>query len=326
MNLQNIECQLAQAQMNRYVAGDPLPEDTLQQLEKHLASCSDCRAVATEKKVTLQMKLAQAESQAESDDAALMPEEDPSEQPLEESIPIPDDAALETAPEPEAPSEPPTEPVLPAEPTAPEDEPNEAAPSPPAARSIGQGLAALIQAALARLRRKAEVAESKPPKRNLKTLAFSAGLGLVLIVMSAFASNPTVLLGPKAGPAPKEKAKEPPKPEPEPTKTHAQAETQAPPKTEPQVERRPDLDKPAAPPKSSEPEQYEIARSEGIVHAEVRADRVVATKRHETPKAPAARSAPRKPTPKQPARPRAGTGTIRVYDEHGRPMGPASGG
>jgi|GEM_PF-1838761 len=54
MKLQNIECQLAQAQMSRYLAGEALAEETLSQLERHLASCGECKQAALEKRSSLQ--------------------------------------------------------------------------------------------------------------------------------------------------------------------------------------------------------------------------------------------------------------------------------
>lgn len=57
MELENVECQLAQAQMSRYIAGDNLPEDTIKQLEKHISTCPSCQESATEKKISLEEML-----------------------------------------------------------------------------------------------------------------------------------------------------------------------------------------------------------------------------------------------------------------------------
>jgi hypothetical protein len=43
MQVQNVECRLAQAQIARYLAGENLPDDTIQELERHLARCAGCR-------------------------------------------------------------------------------------------------------------------------------------------------------------------------------------------------------------------------------------------------------------------------------------------
>ncbi|MCW5940450.1 MAG: zf-HC2 domain-containing protein [Fimbriimonadaceae bacterium] len=42
MQVQSLECQLTQAQLKRYLAGQPMPEELLDQLERHLQSCPDC--------------------------------------------------------------------------------------------------------------------------------------------------------------------------------------------------------------------------------------------------------------------------------------------
>ncbi|MBS1704366.1 MAG: zf-HC2 domain-containing protein [Armatimonadetes bacterium] len=55
MDLLNIECQLTQAQMARYLAGENLPADTVKQLERHLAECANCRDAAEAKKQDLEL-------------------------------------------------------------------------------------------------------------------------------------------------------------------------------------------------------------------------------------------------------------------------------
>ncbi len=57
MQVQEVECQLAQAQMSRYLAGDPIPDEALRQLERHVASCSDCKVMVTERRQTLRAML-----------------------------------------------------------------------------------------------------------------------------------------------------------------------------------------------------------------------------------------------------------------------------
>jgi hypothetical protein len=54
MRVQNIECQLAQGQINRYLAGDRLSETALSQLEAHVDECPDCKLHLEEKRKTLQ--------------------------------------------------------------------------------------------------------------------------------------------------------------------------------------------------------------------------------------------------------------------------------
>jgi hypothetical protein len=46
MSVQNVECQLTQAQLKRYLAGDEFPAELVESLERHLRSCEDCLAEA----------------------------------------------------------------------------------------------------------------------------------------------------------------------------------------------------------------------------------------------------------------------------------------
>ena len=57
MQLQNFECQIAKAQIGRYVAGDILSEEALQQLEAHVWKCPDCKQNLAERRATLQAML-----------------------------------------------------------------------------------------------------------------------------------------------------------------------------------------------------------------------------------------------------------------------------
>jgi len=54
MPLKNIECQLAQGQLNRYMGGDGLSDSALEQLEGHIRECEDCGIYLDEKKRALQ--------------------------------------------------------------------------------------------------------------------------------------------------------------------------------------------------------------------------------------------------------------------------------
>lgn len=76
MKLQNIECQLAQAQMSRYLAGEPLAEETLSQLERHLASCAECKQAALDKRSSLQTIIGSETPPAAAASAADFPSPD----------------------------------------------------------------------------------------------------------------------------------------------------------------------------------------------------------------------------------------------------------
>lgn len=54
MPTQNIECQLAQGQLNRYLAGDAISEAALVQLEGHVGECETCRLMLVEKRKALE--------------------------------------------------------------------------------------------------------------------------------------------------------------------------------------------------------------------------------------------------------------------------------
>ncbi|HTQ10479.1 MAG TPA: zf-HC2 domain-containing protein [Fimbriimonadaceae bacterium] len=62
MQLQNFECQIAKAQIGRFVAGDQLSEEALSQLEAHIAKCPDCQRSLAERREALQGMLAPKKS------------------------------------------------------------------------------------------------------------------------------------------------------------------------------------------------------------------------------------------------------------------------
>src|ERR1044072_5749255 len=72
MQLQNFECQIAKAQIGRYVAGDSLSADTVEQLEAHIAKCPDCKQNLAERRAVLQAVLS-AEPEAASEMAETKP-------------------------------------------------------------------------------------------------------------------------------------------------------------------------------------------------------------------------------------------------------------
>lgn len=184
MDLANIECQLAQAQMSRYLAGDQLPEDTVVQLEKHVSSCPNCSAAAEEKKISLVEMLAQSQANpVEPPEIDVAPEPNIRAQaaPAEDPLALSDDAvaaalrALEEMPEPaEAAAK--TDDV-------PADEPEE-----------GECEAAPKK----KFKLALPIADWKQlAAKNAKPMLFGFLLGAVLIGMSAFVKSPTAMLGKK---------------------------------------------------------------------------------------------------------------------------------
>jgi hypothetical protein len=61
MQLQNFECQIAKAQIGRFLAGDLLGDETVEQLEAHIAKCPDCKQNLAERRAVLQAMLPTAE-------------------------------------------------------------------------------------------------------------------------------------------------------------------------------------------------------------------------------------------------------------------------
>jgi len=58
MQVQNIECQIAQAQIGRFVSGGALSPEALTQLEGHIGECAECETFLAERKAALQAILA----------------------------------------------------------------------------------------------------------------------------------------------------------------------------------------------------------------------------------------------------------------------------
>jgi hypothetical protein len=71
MPVETIECQIVQAQLGRYLAGDAFPADALAELEDHIARCSICRGEVAKRRATLQ---------------ALLGSETPAKQPSEDAL------------------------------------------------------------------------------------------------------------------------------------------------------------------------------------------------------------------------------------------------
>lgn len=64
MPVQNIECQIAQSQIGRYLHGDRFSPDALKQLEGHISECQVCTEILAARKKALQTLLSQATESA----------------------------------------------------------------------------------------------------------------------------------------------------------------------------------------------------------------------------------------------------------------------
>lgn len=81
MPAKNIECQLAQGQIGRYLAGASMSTEAISQLEQHIAECDECTQFIDAKRRTLQ------EVSRTRQAAVSMPEPEPESQP-EEAAPL----------------------------------------------------------------------------------------------------------------------------------------------------------------------------------------------------------------------------------------------
>ena len=181
MEIENLECQLAQAQMSRYLAGDTLPEDTVQQLELHIGSCPACSAVAAEQKISLEEMLTASKASP-----VVAPELEVVAPNIREGVaPAIDQDVINAAME-QLESAPEPEPAVAAEETP------EEAPAKKKFQFPALNLAALREVAA----------------KNFKPLLIGFALGAVLIGMGAFAKKPTDLLGKKVSEVHEEGEKE----------------------------------------------------------------------------------------------------------------------
>lgn len=62
MPVQNIECQIAQAQLGRYLAGESFSPEMLVQLEGHLSKCPECKADAAKRREELRARRPEPET------------------------------------------------------------------------------------------------------------------------------------------------------------------------------------------------------------------------------------------------------------------------
>ena len=85
MPAKNIECQLAQGQIGRYLSGADMSSEAVQQLELHIGECEDCTAFVDAKKKSLRELAASRHAVVEFPE----PETEPEPQPAPKSIPTP---------------------------------------------------------------------------------------------------------------------------------------------------------------------------------------------------------------------------------------------
>ena len=152
MQVKNIECQIAQAQLRRYLTGDEMPNNVVSELETHLKHCPECM------------------------DAA---------QTLRESLKGVLSRKIAGKPEPKLPEPAPRRTESPVVQTE--------EPAPAATHAVVQTPADILGQ---------PDSDFKPTYvkkgSNMKTLAYSGALALVLVLMSTVFKDPTKLFGPRA--------------------------------------------------------------------------------------------------------------------------------
>jgi hypothetical protein len=337
MSIKNLECQLAQAQIGRYIAGDRISVAAVTQLEEHIAECDDCRAVLIERKQAL-LAMLPAEVKAPKRGPILTAVvQTTAQEKLQEAI-------EQKAPKPARTRKK----AVTAETTATPKkrtrkkavEPVEEAPEPTikAAPSLEDIFGPRPEPKPAPAPAPEEKVEEKPqPKigqlKNSpfwKPFTYSAALAILLIVMSFISKNPTGLLGQRAdqaiastppamAAAPAVASSTPAEPEPTPEDVPVEPAAAA----VPPVENEPATEAaPVATPEAATP-------TEPVPVSETKP--VVENKPAATPQKPAARTSNRRRPVTQPraSQPRSNQGnpygSIRVYDESGAPKQPAGG-
>ncbi len=167
MPTQNIECQLAQGQLNRYLAGDAISEAALVQLEGHVGECETCRLMLVEKRKALENMITPQTAVVSAPDSAKASVVE-RETPHEAASPVPRfliDAIRKGVPN---------------------RDKNES--------KLKISTHAVID----------DQREALPTKSAfVKPMMYSLGLAAVLIVMSTVMRDPTRFLGDRVGPAKK---------------------------------------------------------------------------------------------------------------------------
>ncbi|MFY9233661.1 MAG: hypothetical protein WAO58_04290 [Fimbriimonadaceae bacterium] len=64
MQVQEFECQIAQAQIARYLAGDPFDPESLKQLNGHVAACEACKSAIDKRRTQLQGTISEPDAPA----------------------------------------------------------------------------------------------------------------------------------------------------------------------------------------------------------------------------------------------------------------------
>ena len=164
MQVENIECQIAQAQIGNFLAGSGLSPEAMEQLEEHIAGCANCKTVLNERRSELKAMLTGQKAVVDFEKIAKEAEATKTNSISTALRKKSLQQMLEPKPEPVKPT------------------------------PVPQAFAAVMAEAAAK-----PVDAPKPAKKpsQLKPLLYSLGLAGVLIGMSYFSGNIAQLFGPK---------------------------------------------------------------------------------------------------------------------------------
>lgn len=163
MPVQNIECQIAQAQITRLLAGDSFSNEVLAELETHIGECAECRAHVSNRRSALEAMVAEADPQPATPRRSGAPQINLLTAQFKPGVPEPEPEATISKPRPAQPK------------------PENLVPAP-------------VRQAVVETRR-----EAPSNVQNFwKPLGYSCALAAVLFAMSYIMKNPTAIFGDKA--------------------------------------------------------------------------------------------------------------------------------
>lgn len=182
MQVENIECQIAQAQIGNFLAGSGLSPEAMEQLEDHIAGCANCKTVLNERRSELKAMLTGQKAVVDFEKIAKEAEATKTNSISTALRKKSLQQMLEPTPEPVKPT------------------------------PVPQAFAAVMAEAAAKETPKSiEAPKIAKKPSQLKPLLYSLALAAVLIGMSYFSGNIAELFGPKlaAATAPVEKVETP---------------------------------------------------------------------------------------------------------------------
>ncbi len=274
MQVASIECQIAQAQLRRYLTGEDMPTGVVNELETHLRNCPDCMSAAQTLRESLKGVLQSKITGKPLPQPVAQPKPQVRTQFLQQPEPQPVTQAVVQERE--------------ARPADVFDQPD------------------------------SDFKHKAPKKRsNTKTLLYSVGLAVILVLMSTVFKDPTALFGPKASsitpdtPKATEKQETAAKPETnqaEPAPTEPETTTVEPPTQDPVATAQPTTDT-----QTQQPTNQQPLKTDGLIVADgVTGTTVVKKDPPKSEPKPQPRP-PRKSAPQKKQSSGSGVGTIKVY-------------